>query len=126
MRKTCRKYSGFSLMESLLLTIILGIVGSAAGAMLLSLAKSPRDTETQYQLETALVSKMESVRAIAFDSLEVGGSLSDSVTIGGKSYSRSVEVALADANGDGSPESNFKSITVSVGGQSVTTLVNRP
>ena len=119
---------GFSLMEVLLLVVILGIVGAAAGRALQAVAKVPGQNEQNFQIETLLISKMEQIRSMSFDTIAVGSpssTLSDTVTVANTSYPRTVTVALADGNGDGFAETTFKQITVSCGGQSVTTLISR-
>jgi prepilin-type N-terminal cleavage/methylation domain-containing protein len=118
---------GFSLVEVLILVAVLGIVGAAAGRALQAAAKMPVTTENNLEIETALITKMESIRALAFANIAVGApnaTLSDTVTIGGTSYARTVTVALADANGDGNAESTFKTITVTCNGMTVTTQVS--
>jgi hypothetical protein len=125
---------GFSLMECLMIILILGIVGGAAGQMLTALAKTPRDTETQFQIDAALVSKLEYLRSLTFDQLTLCGPtgmpldppMSDYVVINNKSYARSVYITNVDANGDGVIDVNIKQIKVQIGGQYLTTLVNQP
>lgn len=123
-----RRAAAFSLMECLMLIVILGIVGVGAGQALQSVAKSAGQTDTAFQIETQLLSKMEQIRALAFDSVAVGApnsALTDTLTINNQSYARTVTVALADANGDGVVEANFKQITVTCGGQSVSTCISK-
>jgi len=114
-------------MEVLLLVLVLGIVGGAAGQALQSIAKVPGQTDLNFQIETRLISKMEEIRALDFDAIDVGSPslLSDTVPIGPQavSYARTVAVALIDANGDGAPEATFKQITITCGGQCVTMLL---
>lgn len=119
---------GFSLLEVLVLVTVVAIVGAAAGQALVNVARTPVSTDRNYQIETQLISKMEAIRALGFDSIAVGSpnaTLSDIVTIAGTNYQRTVTVALADANGDGNAESSFKSITITCGGQSISTLISR-
>jgi prepilin-type N-terminal cleavage/methylation domain-containing protein len=119
---------GFSLIEVLVLVAVIGIVGAAAGRALQNIARTPVSSDQNFQVETQLISKMEAIRAMGFDSIAVGspnGTLTDSVTIGGTSYTRTVTVALADVNGDGAAEANVKVITVTCGAQTVTTLISK-
>ncbi len=119
---------GFSLMEVLVLVVVIAIVGAAAGKALQTVARTPVLTDQTFQLETQLISKMESIRAMTFDNVAVGSpnaTLSDIVTVSGTTYQRTVTVALADANGDGNVENNFKLITVTCGGQSISTMISR-
>lgn len=118
----------FSLLEVLVLVVVIGIVGAAAGRALQAVCRTPVLTDQTYQLETQLISKMEAIRAMTFDSIAVGSpnaTLTDMVTVSGTNYQRTVTVALADANGDGLAENNFKLITVTCGGQSISTLITR-
>ena len=127
-RKRKSSGRGFSLMEVLLLLVILGIVGVAAGTAIQAVAKSPGNNDVAFQIEIQLLSKMEQIRALSFDSIATGSpnaALSDTVTIGSTQYPRTVTVALADANGDGNADATFKSITVTCGGQTVVTLISR-
>jgi hypothetical protein len=118
---------GFSLMEVLLLVVVLGIVGGAAGRALQAVAKVPGETDLNFQIESQLVSKMEAIRSLPFDSVAIGNysTLSDIVYIQNVAYYRAVIVTNADANGDGSSEATFKQVTVSCGGQAVTTLISK-
>jgi hypothetical protein len=101
-------------MEVLLLVVILGIIGVAAGSALQSVAKSAGQTDASFQIETQLISKMEQIRAMPFDSIALGTpnpTLTDAITINGTLYARTVNVILADGNGDGVLDANFKQIT---------------
>ena len=127
-KKTGAGSRAFSLMEVLLLVVVLGIVGAAAGRALQAMAKVPGQADLNLQIETRLISKMEQIRSLGFDSIVAGSpnvGLSDTVTIEGASYDRTVNVTVL-ANPDGSGNSGtFKQITVNCGGQSVTTLISK-
>lgn len=119
---------GFSLMEVLMVVVIIGIVGAGAGRALQAVAKTPGQNDLNFQVETQLISKMEEIRGMAFDNIGLGmpnATLSDTVTIGGQGYARTVNVQVADANGDGFADANFKQITVTCGGQSVSTMISK-
>jgi prepilin-type N-terminal cleavage/methylation domain-containing protein len=123
-----RPKRGFSLMEVLMLVVILGIVGAAAGKALTAMGKVPGQTDLNYQLETRLISKVEQIRAMPFDSIFAGNpstSLSDTVTISGVTYPRTVVVAFADGDGNGSPDITFKQVTVTCAGRSISTLISK-
>ena len=99
-----RPARAFSLIEVLVLVVVLGIVGAAAGRALQAVVRTPVLTDQSFQLETQIVSKMEDIRAKSFDSVAVGSpnaTLSDIVTVGGVNYQRTVTVAYADADGNG-------------------------
>ena len=76
----------------------------------------PRASSGQedYLMLNAARDRMEGVQAMDFDSITVGTSLSDSVTIGGEVVSRNVTVALYDIDGDLFPETDVKKITVNI------------
>jgi len=122
MRKT-KKQRGFSLIEVLLLVTVLGIVGGAAGQAMIVVAKVPSQTDMHFQIETRLISKMETIRALDFD--DINDTLTDSVPIGPQStiYARTVTVTNIAGSGGGTPDSTFKQITITCGGQSVTMFV---
>jgi type II secretory pathway pseudopilin PulG len=126
--KIAKPTAGFSLMEVLLLVAVLGIVGAATGKALIAIAKVAPQNDISYQLETRLISKMEEIRSMAFDAVAVGSpnsTLSDSVTVLNVAYPRTVTVALADGNGDGTADSTFKQVTVTCGGRSISTLISK-
>lgn len=119
---------GFTLIEAMLLVVVLSIVALATGTILIAAIKAPAINNTNLSIDTALKSKMEYLEAQPFANLTVGtpSSLSDSVTINGTVYPRTVDVSLADPNGGSSPQPNFKLIQVQIGGQSLYTLVTQP
>lgn len=123
-----RARRGFSLIEVLVLVVVIGIVGAAAGRTLQMVAATPVQNDRMFQIETQLISKMEYLRSLPFDSIAVGSPnsmLSDNVTIAGTYHPRLVNVTLADGDGNGSVDSDFKQITVTCGSQSVSTLIAR-
>jgi hypothetical protein len=93
-------------MESLMLVVMLGIVGTGASQALIAVAKVPTYTDATLTDETALVSRLEQMRSIQFDSVPIGGNVSP--------YSDSsigVDVAYADPRGGASPSTKWKKIT---------------
>jgi hypothetical protein len=122
-----RRGRGFSLLESMLLTIILGTVGAGVGQCLLTVAKPPRQNEAQFQIDMALIAQMEALRDLDFsDPALAPGTTTSIAMINGVSYPCIITVALADPNGGNTPNANFKFIQVQIGGGSVATLVNKP
>ena len=112
---------GLSLIESLMLVVILAIVAAGAGQSLLAITKIPAQADATLVDETALVSKLELMRAANFDSLTVGTAItpfSDAVL---------VDVALADPAGGAIANPNWKQITVRYAdGRQLTTMVSKP
>ncbi len=123
-----RRRRGFTLIEAMLLVVVLAIVATATGAILMAAIKAPAVNNTNLSIDTALKSKMEYLEAQKFANLTVGSpsTLSDTVTIGGTVYPRTVNISLADPNGGSNPQPNFKLVQVQIGGQSLYTLVTNP
>lgn len=106
------------------------------GVTLMAVALSPivhslampwtASSEKDYLILNATRDKMESVLALDFSAISVGSSLTDTVTIGGKSIQRNVTVALYDIDGDMTPETNVKQITVKVSQTQVDALKVEP
>ena len=99
---------GITLLETLVLVIILGIVGTSAANALRAVAKAPEQTESALQEETLLVSKLEQVRSAEFDNIPTGTAVSP--------YSDTVlvDVALADPSGGSTANANWKRVTVRI------------
>jgi hypothetical protein len=105
-----------------MLVTILGIVGTTAGQALMAISKTPKQADAVLMDETALVSKMEFMRGLAFNNLEIGTAVtpySDETV--------SVDVAYADPGGGGAMNTSWKQITVRLaGGKQLTTYVSKP
>ena len=106
-----------------MLVVALGIIGTAAGTAMQVMAKAPAQTDAYFQIETQLISKMEQIRSLPFASVTVGTGLSDSITVNGTTYQRSVTVILTDGNADGIADTSFKQVTVTCGNQTISTLI---
>ncbi len=117
-----QKRRGLSLVESLMLVVILSIVASGAGQSLLAITKIPTQADAALVEETALVSKLEQMRSVTYDSLTIGTAItpySDGTV--------SVDVALADPTGGASPNVNWKQVTVRLAdGRQLMTMVCKP
>jgi hypothetical protein len=116
-----RRSRGLSLMEVLMLVTILGIVGAGAGLSLQAVAKTPGQTDTILVSQTNLVSKMEELRSIPFDTLPTGTNVAPYSTSAVK-----VDIAYADPYGGTGGNAFFKRITVTSNGTSLVTLVCKP
>jgi type II secretory pathway pseudopilin PulG len=116
------KRRGITLLESLVLVVILSIVATGAGQSLLAITKIPTQTDAMLVEENALVSKMEQMRSVSFDNLTIGTAVtpySDEKT--------TVDVAYGDPAGGGSPNMNWKQITVRMAnGRQLVTMVCKP
>jgi hypothetical protein len=97
---------GLSLLESLMLVVILAIVAVGAGQSLQAVSKIPSQTDASLTDESLLVSKLEQVRSVSFDSLPIGTAVtpfSDGTV--------SVDVVYADPAGGGTPNVSWKQVT---------------
>ncbi len=116
---------GFTLMEAIFLTTIMSIVALGAGVGLQSTVRIPPAADKALAINRQIASAMEQVRATAWASMTVGTTTSN-VTINGTSYSQSVTIAAADANGDSVNDADFRQITVAIGSQTQSTYVTQP
>ncbi len=103
---------GFSYIEVMIATTLLAIalvpiVHSLSAPWLAS-------SEEDYLILNSSRDKMEEVLAMDFSATPLGTTLSDSVTIGGKTIDRDVTVALYDIDGNPGLETDAKMITVDV------------
>jgi Tfp pilus assembly protein PilV len=117
---------GFSLLEALLLVVILGIVFLGFGIGLQSAAHVPEAVDRRLETHARLVEKMEDLLSMNFTTLSANSGLSDTVTIGGATYPRTVTVATVDADASGAPDADFLQLTVTINGQFLKTRVTQP
>jgi type II secretory pathway pseudopilin PulG len=93
----------FSLIEVLILVAVIAVIGAAAGRVLQTVASTPVKNDQAFQIETQLISKMETLRALAssnyaaLDPSTATSLYSDTFTISGTTYQRTVTVAYLDA-----------------------------
>jgi hypothetical protein len=105
-----------------MLVSILSIVGTTAGQALMSISKTPKQADAALLDETALVSRMEYMRGLSFENLNVGTAVTP-----GSDSTVSVDVAYADPHGGGAVNTNWKQITVRLAnGKQLTTFVSKP
>ena len=122
-----RRNLGFTLIEAIILVVIVGIVGVGAGVGLQAVAKTPTQTNQVLAANAECVNRMEQMRSTDFASLSTRASaLSGNVTINGTTYTSNVTVANADADGDGTVETDYACITVTIGSQTLTCYVMQP
>ena len=120
---------GFSLVELLIaITVLIIALVPAMDSITASLKFASAGKEHTAFLNTGR-QKMENVLAMHFDSVPVSASpgtptaLSDTVTVAGKTVNRLVLVDLYDGDGDSTPDSDLKKITVIVDGVQYQTLM---
>ena len=121
-----RRGRGFTLIEAIVLLVILSIVAVSAGVGLQAVAKVPEGTDKMLAINNAVVDTMEQWKAKAWASQV---SQSDTVTINGVSYARTITVANADPadpeNG-ANTQADFHRITVQIGSTSMRSYVINP
>jgi Tfp pilus assembly protein PilV len=102
---------GLSYIEALLAVILL----SVALAPILHVLSPPTQasSEEAYFALISARSRMETLQAMDFNAVPVG-TTTESVSLGGRTVSRTVTVSLYDLNGDSAPEADVKWIRVTV------------
>jgi len=121
--KRGRANSGFTLIEALLAVVVLGLTASGIGALYSSGLQSLSVQDDGMLLDSCLVSRMEYLLSQSFDQI-VGGS--EVVTVNGTGYTITWTAPLVDLNGDATPESDAKQVTLAVTGmpgKSLTAIV---
>jgi len=126
---------GFTLIEAMVLSVILSIIAVAAGVGLQAVAKVPSATDQIMALNNTAVDTLERWRAKSWSAMNPSSpfsspySLTDTVTVNGKSYSRTVTVTDADPaspESGGTARSDFRRITVTIGSLKMRTYVTNP
>ena len=106
--------------------MILSAVGVAAGIGIQAVAKEPGASNDILAINNAMVDTLEQWKAKPWASMT---SQTDTVTINGKSYTRTITVAAADPaspESGGTPRADFNRITVQINGQTMGTYVINP
>lgn len=112
--------SGFTMVEVLLSIVILGFSTAAISEIYFAGFNAMEARVVGGQLDSAMRSRMERLLASKFDALSDG---SEIITVEGESYTVAWTIANVDLNGDGVPETGAKQIAVTVGGNSLVTIV---
>jgi Tfp pilus assembly protein PilV len=115
--------AGFTLVEALLSVVILGLMVTGISAMYLSGFQSLNTQDDRMLLDSRLRSRMEVLVGTDFAALSAG---SEVVAVNGQNYTIDWNVVSIDLDGDATPESNAKQVTVSavgVPGRSLTTII---
>jgi Tfp pilus assembly protein PilV len=115
--RTC---SGFTLVEVLLAVMFLTIMVTGISTLYFSGQRSLHAEDNLSLVDSHLRGRMEEILGRSFDAVSDG---SEVVTINGQSHTVTWTAALTDMDGDAVPESNAKQVTVSIAGQSLTTIV---
>jgi len=121
-----RKQRGVTLIECVILVTVVSIVSLGFGIALQTSARTPYVVNQRLDIHTRIVEKMEDLSSLSFATLAANSGLSDNVTVGSTTYTRTVAVAYVDADGVSGVESDFLEVTVTINGQSLKTRVTKP
>jgi type II secretory pathway pseudopilin PulG len=124
--ETSSRRRGVSLLESMILVVIVGIVGVGFGVSLQSSTKLTATVDTRLETHARLVEKMEDLLSRDYTVLAANSGLSDTVSIHNVTYNRTVSVANKDADGNGGNDADFLEVTVTINGLALTTRVTQP
>ncbi len=125
-RSQPRAPRGVTLLESMILVIIVGIVSLGFGISLQSSARLSSAVDQRLDIHTRLVEKMEDLMSLDYVTLSANSGLSDTVSIHGVTCNRTVTVATKDADGSGTADADFLEVTVTINGQSLVARVTQP
>ena len=110
---------GFTLLEAMVSTVILGLLALGVSAGYLSGLNSLDDQADRMLLDSHLRSRVELLVAQPFAQVNNG---SENVSVGGENYTINWTVVLKDLDDDMTPETTAKEVTVAVAGQSERTV----
>ena len=103
--------SGFTLIEAMLSVALLALVAVGISAPYISGFQALDMQADRMLLDSRLRSRMEVLVGTEFGSLSAG---SEGVTVNGKNYTITWTVGNVDLDGDATPESTAKQVTVTV------------
>jgi prepilin-type N-terminal cleavage/methylation domain-containing protein len=124
--RAIRTCGGFTLVETMVSVVILGLIAMGISGPYLSGLQSLDVQAERMSLDSRLRGRMEVLVGMDFDSISSG---SEVVTVRGKNYTLTWTVELVDMNDDSVPESDAKKVTVQVAElpeRSLTTLIVNP
>lgn len=122
-KRRIKKTNGFTLLETLLAVALLGMVAYGISGLYFSGMQSLDEEELRILLDSRLRGRMEILVGNSFDQVIDG---SEVVNVNGRDYTIAWTVALVDLNGDSTPESTAKQVTVTLSGppdRSLTTIL---
>lgn len=118
--KITKRSDGFTLVEALLAVAILGLLAATMGTVYSSANQALAVQTDHMLLDSKLRSQMEFLIGTPFGELISG--FDDDVDINENSYTIVWTVVLIDLDGDSTPETTAKQVTVSVTGMSGNSL----
>jgi hypothetical protein len=110
----------------MVLVLIVGVVSLGFGISLQSNARIPAAVDKRLAIHTFLVEKIEDITSMDFDTVAANTGLTDTVTVGSQTLTRTVAVARIDADGNSSAETDFMEVTVTINDQSLKTRMTKP
>jgi len=113
-----RRARAFSLVDAIATLTILGAVTIPIATGISALARGSLLNHRSATIRTELVYEAERLRAIPFASIALG-TTTTSIALPGGASNLIVTVALADFDADGSNDSDFEMITLTLDGQSI-------
>ena len=121
--KNLKKTRGFTLVEVMLSVAFLGILAVGISVVYSSGYQLMGEQLDRMLLDGQVRSRMEVLVSTSFDSVASGSTV---VAVNGKNYTVQWTSALTDIDGDATPESDAKEVTVSISGltgYSLTTIL---
>jgi prepilin-type N-terminal cleavage/methylation domain-containing protein len=113
-RRIMNSRTGFTLIETVLAVVILGLMTTSIGALYSSGLKSLDTGHERMLLDSHVRSRMESLIGQPFDQVAGG---SEVVTVKGQNYTINWSAPIVDLDGDSIPESDARQVTVAVAGE---------
>ncbi len=121
--KRIKTSTGFTLLEAMISTVILGLMATGVSLAYISGLNSLDEQADRMFLDSYLRSRVEFIIAEPFAQVNNG---SENVSVGGKNYTINWTVVLKDLDGDMITETTAKEVTVSVAGisgRSITMII---
>lgn len=115
-----RKTSGFTLVEALISVVLLALTAMVVSGLFVSGLQLLDAQEDRAILDSHLRSRMEALISTEFDQLANGNEV---VSVNGINHTISWTIANADLDGDSNAESTAKTLTVTVNGRSLVSVV---
>jgi prepilin-type N-terminal cleavage/methylation domain-containing protein len=106
-------HDGFTLIEILFAVVLLGLIAYGVSGVFFTGMQSLDEQADRMILDSRLRGRMEVLVGNLFDQVVNG---SEVVSVNGRDYTVTWSVALADIDGDSTPDADAKQVTVAVAG----------